>query len=99
MKELRRSPVVIFLSDGESSVSDDSIYDLAQKSLALGKALLFHSVSFGPDGSSYYLRHMTNIAAEVYSRAPPNVLAAPGAGACSYTEAIDTVICWLSRLK
>ncbi|KAF8483073.1 hypothetical protein JB92DRAFT_3033330 [Gautieria morchelliformis] len=86
-----RSPVVIFLSDGECPVSDDSIYDLAQKSLALGKALVFHSVSFGPDGSSYYLRHMTDIASEVHSRAAPNVLAAPGAGACSYTEAIDTI--------
>ncbi|KAF8483069.1 hypothetical protein JB92DRAFT_3033310 [Gautieria morchelliformis] len=86
-----RSPVVIFLSDGECAVSDNSIYDLAQKSLALGKALVFHSVSFGPNASSYYLRRMADIASEVQSRAPPDPLAAPGAGTCSYTEAIDTI--------
>ncbi|KAF8494478.1 hypothetical protein JB92DRAFT_1146039 [Gautieria morchelliformis] len=86
-----RSPVVIFLSDGECAVSDNSIYDLAQKSLARGKALVFHSVSFGPNAASYYLRRMADIASEVQSRAPPNPLAAPGAGTCSYTEAIDTI--------
>jgi len=75
------------------------MYDLAQKSQALGKALVFHSVSFGPDRASYYLRRMAQIATEVYARTPPGPLAAPGAGSCSYTEAIDTVITGLSCIE
>ena len=93
LKYLHRSPVVIFLSDGACSVSDNKIYDLAQRSQALGTPLVFHSVSFGPDGSSGSLRRMSDIAAEVHARAPPNPLAGPGAGSCTYTEAIDTVTC------
>ncbi|KAF8589359.1 hypothetical protein K439DRAFT_1628794 [Ramaria rubella] len=34
---------------------------------------------------------MATIALEVYNTAPRDPLAPPGAGACSYTEAIDTI--------
>ncbi|KAF8508104.1 hypothetical protein BU17DRAFT_100044 [Hysterangium stoloniferum] len=84
-----RSPVVIFLSDGECSVSDATIDSIARKSLSLGKPVTFHSVSFGPNASSYYLRRMADIAGQIYATAPQE-LAAPGGG-CSYTEAIDTI--------
>ncbi|KAF9234403.1 hypothetical protein BU15DRAFT_52689, partial [Melanogaster broomeanus] len=45
------SPVIIFLSDGESSIADVTMQDLCRTAVRLGKAVSFHSVSFGPDGS------------------------------------------------
>ncbi|KAK0239015.1 hypothetical protein EDD85DRAFT_527825 [Armillaria nabsnona] len=43
-----RVPVVIFLSDGECSVRDESVQDLCRAAIALGKPLSLHTVSFGP---------------------------------------------------
>ncbi|KAK0189051.1 hypothetical protein F5146DRAFT_693680 [Armillaria mellea] len=55
-----RIPVVIFLSDGECSVRDESVQDLCRAAIALGKPLSLHTVSFGPRNT--VLRRMTQIA-------------------------------------
>ncbi|PVF92927.1 hypothetical protein CPB86DRAFT_144289 [Serendipita vermifera] len=86
-----RSPVVIFLSDGECQVSDSTVYDLCRAAVRLGKPLAFHAVSFGPESSSHYLRRMAAIANEVYASAPRDPLAPAGVNPCGYTAALDTV--------
>ncbi|KAG0701346.1 hypothetical protein DFH29DRAFT_990130 [Suillus ampliporus] len=78
-----RSPVIVFLSDGEY---------LCRSAVRLGKPLSFHAVSFGPDRSSTSLRRMTQIALEIQNNAPRDPLAPPAATVtCSYTQALDTV--------
>ncbi|KIM19859.1 hypothetical protein M408DRAFT_334238 [Serendipita vermifera MAFF 305830] len=86
-----RSPVIIFLSDGECSIQDATIYDLCRSASRLGKGLAFNSVSFGPDRASHYLRRMATIAKEVYDTAPADPLAPTGVNPCSFTSALDTV--------
>jgi hypothetical protein len=102
---------MIFLSDGECHIADQTMQDLCRSAVRLGsvagflvglsisdtissKALSFHSVSFGPDGSSSSLRRMTQIALDVQNNAPRDPLAPPAATvASSYTQALDTVSC------
>ncbi|KAF8548768.1 hypothetical protein OG21DRAFT_684156 [Imleria badia] len=84
-----RFPVIIFLSDGECSIGDAVMQDLCRTAVRLGKAVSFHAVSFGPDGSSMYLRRMAQIAQNAQNNAPRDPLAP--AGVSSYTEALDTV--------
>lgn len=56
------------------------------------KAVSFHAVSFGPDGSSMYLRRMTEIARDAQNNAPRDPLApATATVLSSYTQALDTV--------
>ncbi|KAL4072300.1 hypothetical protein J3A83DRAFT_4093511 [Scleroderma citrinum] len=87
-----RSPVIIFLSDGECQIADQTMQDLCRASVHLGKAISFHSVSFGPDASSVYLRRMTEIAQDAQNNAPRDPLAPPAATVMStYTQALDTV--------
>ncbi|KAF9231332.1 hypothetical protein BU15DRAFT_68422 [Melanogaster broomeanus] len=87
-----RSPVIIFLSDGECGIADDTMQDLCRTAIRLGKAVSFHSVSFGPDGSSTYLRRMAEIARGVQNNAPRDPLAPAAATVLSsYTRALDTV--------
>ncbi|PVF98362.1 hypothetical protein CPB86DRAFT_825740 [Serendipita vermifera] len=86
-----RSPVVIFLSDGECAISDSTVYDLCRAAVRLGKPLAFHSVSFGTESNSHYLRRMATIANEVYASAPRDPLAPAGVNPCGYTAALDTV--------
>ncbi|KAI0297428.1 hypothetical protein BC826DRAFT_1126017 [Russula brevipes] len=52
-----RAPVMIFLSDGECSISDRVIQDICRSAIQHGKPLSFHSVSFGKDASAAPLRH------------------------------------------
>ncbi|KAG2365210.1 hypothetical protein BDR07DRAFT_1399490 [Suillus spraguei] len=87
-----RSPIIIFLSDGECGIADQTVQDLCRSAVRLGKALSFHAVSFGPDGSSATLRRMTQIALDIQNNAPRDPLA-PAAAivASSYTQALDTV--------
>jgi len=87
-----RTPVVIFLSDGECTVRDQTVQDLCRAAVTLGKPLSFHAVSFGPQRSSTSLRRMADIAIEVQNNAPRDPLA-PAAAlvASSYAEALDTV--------
>ncbi|KAG1778913.1 hypothetical protein EV702DRAFT_1093073 [Suillus placidus] len=87
-----RSPVIIFLSDGECHIADQTIQDLCRSAVRLGKALSFHAVSFGPDRASTSLRRMTQIALDIQNNAPRDPLAPPAATvASSYTQALDTV--------
>ncbi|KAG2040447.1 hypothetical protein BDR03DRAFT_892378 [Suillus americanus] len=87
-----RSPVIIFLSDGECHIADQTVQDLSRSAVRLGKALSFHAVSFGPDRASTSLRRMTQIALDIQNNAPRDPLApAAAAVASSYTQALDTV--------
>lgn len=47
-----RTPVMIFLSDGQCSVRDEVVMDLCRSAIERGKPLSFHAVFFGPDGES-----------------------------------------------
>ncbi|KAF5337682.1 hypothetical protein D9757_014271 [Collybiopsis confluens] len=85
-----RSPVVIFLSDGECSIDNSVIQDLCQEAVTRGKALSFHSVAFGPRNSS--LKRMARIALEIQNRAPRDPLMPASAYVdSSYAEALDSV--------
>ncbi|KAF8548833.1 hypothetical protein OG21DRAFT_1489038 [Imleria badia] len=87
-----RFPVIIFLSDGECSIDDYIMQDLCRAAVQLGKAVSFHAVSFGPDSSSIYLRHMAQIAQDAQNNAPRDPLAPAAATTLSsYMEALDTV--------
>ncbi|KIJ13990.1 hypothetical protein PAXINDRAFT_116523 [Paxillus involutus ATCC 200175] len=87
-----RSPVIIFLSDGECHIADNTMQDLCRTAVRLGKAVSFHSVSFGPDASSVYLRRMAEIALDAQNNAPRDPLAPAAATVLSsYTQALDTV--------
>ncbi|KAI0692274.1 hypothetical protein BC835DRAFT_1277959 [Cytidiella melzeri] len=82
-----RAPVVIFLSDGECSVSDGTIRDLCRRAVALGTPLSFHAVAFGP--SNQNLRRMAQIATEVQNTVPADPMhpVVPS----SYVEALDSI--------
>ncbi|KAI0052041.1 hypothetical protein FA95DRAFT_1484280 [Auriscalpium vulgare] len=87
-----RTPIMIFLSDGECSIGDDTVHDLARTAVRLGKPLSFHAVSFGPDSSSSSLRRMAQIAREVQTNAPHDpLLPAAATVPSSYAVALDTV--------
>ncbi|KAF9443582.1 hypothetical protein P691DRAFT_778790 [Macrolepiota fuliginosa MF-IS2] len=85
-----RSPVVIFLSDGECNISDSTMRTLCRAAISLGKPLSFHAVSFGPYNQT--LRRMAHIAREVESTAPRDPLFPANAYVeSSYAEALDSV--------
>ncbi|KAJ6519114.1 hypothetical protein C8R45DRAFT_851769, partial [Mycena sanguinolenta] len=87
-----RTPVVIFLSDGECSIADEKVRGLCRKAVALGKPLSFHAVSFGSAAQSSVLRRMAQIALEVQTNAPRDPLTPAEATInSSYSEALDTV--------
>ncbi|KAJ1300981.1 hypothetical protein OPQ81_003405 [Rhizoctonia solani] len=86
-----RAPVIIFLSDGECNIVDNLVYDLCHACVRLGKALSFHSVSFGRDTYSASLRRMAEIAHEVFASAPQDVLTAARGNPCAYANAIDSI--------
>ncbi|KAI6101021.1 hypothetical protein EDD16DRAFT_1844403 [Pisolithus croceorrhizus] len=87
-----RSPVIIFLSDGECHIADQTMQDLCRSSVRLGKAVSFHAVSFGPDASSTYLRRMAEIAIDAQNNAPRDPLAPAAATVMSsYNQALDSV--------
>ncbi|KAH9014402.1 hypothetical protein EDB85DRAFT_2295948 [Lactarius pseudohatsudake] len=86
-----RTPVMIFLSDGECSVSDASVQDVCRSAIQLGKPLSFHSVSFGPDSSSSTLRRMAQLALEIQNNAPRGRGQATTSIPSSFTVALDTV--------
>ncbi|KAI5998966.1 hypothetical protein F5J12DRAFT_928807 [Pisolithus orientalis] len=101
-----RSPVVIFLSDGECQIADQTMQDLCRTSIRLGKAVSFHAVSFGRDlqyALNYLLldrlnaprsslRRMVEIAREAQNNAPGDPLTpAVVTIISSYSNAEDTV--------
>ncbi|KAI0089045.1 hypothetical protein BDY19DRAFT_122025 [Irpex rosettiformis] len=82
-----RQPVVIFLSDGECDFNEAGIRSLCRKSLTLGTALSFHSVSFGSDNTT--LRSLADIANTIQNSVSED--AAHATIPSSYTEAITTI--------
>ncbi|KIO18763.1 hypothetical protein M407DRAFT_224787 [Tulasnella calospora MUT 4182] len=84
-----RSPVVVFLSDGECWVNDNTIYDLCNEAVSQGKPVSFHAVSFGQDSSSTPLRRMVTVAERVAQDAPRDPLSP--VVPCSYSDAMDTI--------
>ncbi|KAF7356372.1 VWFA domain-containing protein [Mycena venus] len=87
-----RTPVVIFLSDGECSIADETVRGLCRKAVALGKPLSFHAVSFGAASQSSVLRRMAQLALEVQTNAPHDpLIPAESVINSSYSEALDTV--------
>ncbi|TBU32928.1 hypothetical protein BD311DRAFT_653546 [Dichomitus squalens] len=84
-----RVPVVIFLSDGECGIADETMQDLCRRSIALGKPLSFHAVSFGPN--SGIMQRMAQIARDVESGAPQDPLNPHAGVPSSYNQALDTV--------
>ncbi|KAG8938851.1 hypothetical protein FRC04_007416 [Tulasnella sp. 424] len=84
-----RSPLVVFLSDGQGRVDDKTISGLCDAAIARGKPLSFHAVSFGRDSSSQSLRRMVTVAGNVVRNAPRGPLAP--VVPCSYSNARDTI--------
>ncbi|KIK82025.1 hypothetical protein PAXRUDRAFT_832450 [Paxillus rubicundulus Ve08.2h10] len=87
-----RTPVVIFLSDGECRIQNQTVQTLCRSAIQLGKALSFHAISFGRDKQSTTLRRMSQIALEAQCSAPRDpLLPAAATVHSSYSEALDTV--------
>lgn len=87
-----RTPVMIFLSDGEDHVRDEAMYDVCRGAVRQGRALSFHAVSFGQEATSSSLRRMTQIALDVQTNAPHDPLLPAAANVpSSYSVALDTV--------
>ncbi|KAF7370364.1 VWFA domain-containing protein [Mycena sanguinolenta] len=87
-----RAPVVIFLSDGECSIADETVRGLCRKAVALGKPLSFHAVSFGSASKTSVLRRMAQVALDMQTNAPRDPLTpAEAIINSSYSEALDTV--------
>ncbi|KIJ64840.1 hypothetical protein HYDPIDRAFT_40028 [Hydnomerulius pinastri MD-312] len=87
-----RTPVIIFLSDGECHIPDPIVQDLCMSATQLGKAISFHAVSFGRDTHSSTLRRMSQIALAAQQRAPRDpLLPAEAMVQSSYSEALDSV--------
>ncbi|KAI1789533.1 hypothetical protein LXA43DRAFT_1153915 [Ganoderma leucocontextum] len=84
-----RSPVIIFLSDGECSSPDRAMQDVCRRSVALGKPLSFHAVAFGP--YSGVLQRMAQIAQDVENRAPQDAVNLQNHVPSAYHEALNTV--------
>jgi len=88
-----RTPIMIFLSDGECTVSDAVVRNLCHTATRLGKPLSFQSVSFSPDASVPVLQRMAEIALEVQvnARQRPGLPAAVSGPRSSFTNALNTV--------
>ncbi|KAI9443823.1 hypothetical protein H4582DRAFT_1807697 [Lactarius indigo] len=94
-----RTPVMIFLSDGQFSIQDKAVVDLCHSAIQHGKPLSFHAVLFGPDGDSVdqnssvsTLRNMVHIALGIQNRAPPYpLLPAAARIPSSFNTTLDTV--------
>ncbi|OBZ77080.1 hypothetical protein A0H81_03826 [Grifola frondosa] len=85
----QRTPVIIFLSDGEGKVASETVQDLCRRSTALGKPVSLQTVAFGPRSGT--LRQMAQIARDIESQAPQDPLNPHAVIQSNYTEALDTV--------
>nr|GAT56845.1 predicted protein [Mycena chlorophos] len=87
-----RTPVVIFLSDGECSIDDETMRTISRRAIALGKPLSFHAILFGNAHYSESLQRMAQVALEVQNSAPRDPLVPAAVTiASSYSTAIDTI--------
>ncbi|KDN34398.1 hypothetical protein RSAG8_12515, partial [Rhizoctonia solani AG-8 WAC10335] len=66
----QRAPILVFLSDGEGWIEEESIRNLCNLSVKLGQALAFYAISFGPDSESNSLRLMVSVAEQAFQGAP-----------------------------
>lgn len=82
-----RSPVVVFLSDGEDRLERNAMEGLCNRAVALGTPLSFWSISFGP--RSQVLQEMANIARDVARQAARGTGSTPVP--CDFRNAINTV--------
>ncbi|PVF98363.1 hypothetical protein CPB86DRAFT_733118 [Serendipita vermifera] len=86
-----RSPVIIFLSDGECEIQDITIQQLCHSASSRGKPLAFHSVAFGRSRGSRVLRRMAALAAEAWDAVPEDPLLPSGPNPCAFHDAFDTI--------
>ncbi|EIW81351.1 hypothetical protein CONPUDRAFT_82336 [Coniophora puteana RWD-64-598 SS2] len=87
-----RTPVVVFLSDGECHIEDTVTQDLCRSAIRLGKPVSLQTVSFGPDRASMSLRRMAQIAADAQATAQRDPLAPAAASIISaFSQALDSV--------
>ncbi|KZP02990.1 hypothetical protein FIBSPDRAFT_769606, partial [Athelia psychrophila] len=87
-----RSPIIIFLSDGESSISDQTMQNLCRAAVQRGYTLSFHAVSFGRNRAAPSLRRMAQIAQDAQNNAPRDpLMPAEAMVQSSYSEALDSV--------
>ncbi|KDQ06301.1 hypothetical protein BOTBODRAFT_60673 [Botryobasidium botryosum FD-172 SS1] len=82
-----RSPVLIFLSDGECGLDESRVYDICRRAVSLGKSLSLHAISFGEDYYAASLRNMARIATEVQTAAPLDQQGPP----CGYNSVLGTI--------
>ncbi|CUA71928.1 hypothetical protein RSOLAG22IIIB_09938 [Rhizoctonia solani] len=66
----QRAPILVFLSDGEARIGEQSIRNLCNLSVKLGQALAFYAISLGLDSDSDSLRLMVSVAEQVFQAAP-----------------------------
>ncbi|KAL5634326.1 hypothetical protein ACGC1H_002410 [Rhizoctonia solani] len=66
----QRAPVLVFLSDGEDRIQEQSIRNLCTLAVKLGQGLAFYAISFGNDSESDSLRLMVSVAEQVFNGAP-----------------------------
>ncbi|KAF9525383.1 hypothetical protein CPB83DRAFT_772200, partial [Crepidotus variabilis] len=89
-RQVSLGPVVIFLSDGESTINDQDMQTLCRKAITLGKPLSFHGVAFGTDSAT--LQRMVQIAQQIEKSAPRDPLLPLTAHVgSSFAEALDSV--------
>jgi len=88
-----RTPIMIFLSDGECTIPATTVQDLCHIATSLGRPLSFHSVSFSSDRSSAILQRMADIALQAQENAcrSAGIPAAVSGPPSSFTNALDTV--------
>ncbi|KAI9450262.1 hypothetical protein BJY52DRAFT_1175724 [Lactarius psammicola] len=86
---VERTPVLIFLSDGQSHIEDKPMYDICHDAARHRMPLSFHAVSFGPERRSAMLCRMVQIAQEVENTASRNSLISGIPS--SFTKALETV--------
>ncbi|KAI0302897.1 hypothetical protein B0F90DRAFT_1935607 [Multifurca ochricompacta] len=93
-----RSPIMIFLSDGQCPVLDEAVQDVCRSAVQRGKPLSFHTVSFGPDAATGTLRRMAQLALDIQNNAPHDpLLPAAASIPSSFTTVLDTVSTYVSR--
>ncbi|KAJ7251441.1 hypothetical protein C8J57DRAFT_674909 [Mycena rebaudengoi] len=78
-----REPVIIFLSDGECTISDETMTNLCSSAIALGKPLSFHSVLFGQHSAT--LERMQRLASEIQNTAAGSTIPS------TFSRALNTV--------
>ncbi|KAI0052043.1 hypothetical protein FA95DRAFT_1618925 [Auriscalpium vulgare] len=87
-----RLPIVIFLSDGECGVANETVQAICRSASALGKPLSLQTVLFGQDAYSGSLRRMANVALDEQNNAPRGgTLPVDAIMPSTYSQALDTV--------